>query len=296
MKIKDASTLAVLAAIWGSSFLFIRIGSRAMGPAALVELRVLLATVALILYAWFSRRQIRILHMWWQYLVLGATNAAIPFMLIASAELRLDSGFAAILNATTPLFTALVAWAWVKEPFTPGKLLGVLLGIAGVGILVGGGAGGHGPGLWLPVAFSLLGALSYGVAGVFSSRQFRGESPLDMAIGQQLAASLLVLPLSLLRLPTAWPSGTVLFSVLMLALVCTAFAYLLYFALIHSVGALRTLTVTFLVPAFAVVWGALFLGEAVSLRMVLGLVVILSSIALVMRGRLPARRTAEESS
>lgn len=288
--------LAALAAIWGSSFLFIRIGARAIGPAALVELRVLLAALALGLFAAVSRRPIRILHMWWQYLVLGATNAAIPFMLIASAELRLDAGFAAILNATTPLFTALVAWAWVKEPFTPGKLAGVLLGVAGVGILVGVGSGGRGPGLWLPASLSLLAALSYGVAGVFASRHFHGESPLDMAIGQQLAASLLALPMSLTALPRTWPGGTVLFSVLMLAIVCTAFGYLLYFALIHSVGALRTATVTFLVPAFAVVWGALFLAEAVSLRMVLGLIVILSSIALVARGRMSALRTASRDS
>ena len=288
--------LGALAAIWGSSFLFIRIGARGLGPAGLVELRVLLAAVALVLYAALSRRRIRILHVWWQYLVLGATNAAIPFMLVATAELRLDSGFAAILNATTPLFTALVAWLWAKEPFAPGKVLGVLLGGVGVGVLVGGGPGGHGLGLWFPVGLSLLAALAYGVAGVFSSRHFHGETPLDMAIGQQLAAALWMLPVSLFALPRAWPPGAVVFSVLMLAVVCTAAAYLLYFALIHSVGAVRTLTATFLVPAFAVVWGALFLHEAVSLRMVLGLLIILSSIALVFRGRLPGRKAAEEAS
>ncbi len=283
MKLKDVVMLGGLAAIWGSSFLFIKIGALALGPAALIELRVLLATLALLVFARLSRHRVRILHRWWQYLVLGTTNAAIPFTLIATAELRLDSGLAAILNATTPMFTSIVAWLWVKDPFTPGKLAGVLLGIIGVAVLVG-GTSSHGLGLWLPAGFSLLAALAYGVAGVFSARHFRGEAPLDMAIGQQLAATLLLLPLSLLAWPHGEPSGTVVFAVLTLAVVCTAAAYLLYFALIHSVGALRTLTVTFLVPGFAVVWGAVFLGESISWRTLLGLAVILSSVAVVVRG------------
>lgn len=282
MKLKDVVMLGGLAAIWGSSFLFIKIGAMALGPAALIELRVLLATLALLVFAYVRRHRVRILHRWWQYLVLGATNAAIPFTLIATAELRLDSGLAAILNATTPMFTAIVAWLWTKDPFTLGKLAGVLLGIVGVGVLVG-GSGSHGAGLWLPAGFSLLAALAYGVAGVFSARHFHGETPLDMAIGQQLAATLVLLPVSLLTWRYAEPSGTVVFAVVMLAVVCTAAAYLLYFALIHSVGALRTLTVTFLVPVFAVVWGAVFLGEAISWRTVVGLAVILSSVALVVR-------------
>lgn len=275
--------LGALAAIWGSSFLFIKIGAPVLGPTALIEIRVLLATLALLLFALLSRHRIHILHKWWQYLLLGTTNAAIPFTLIANAELRLDSGLAAILNATTPMFTALVAWMWAKDPFTPSKLLGVLLGMAGVAVLLGAGPGSHGTGIWLPVTFSLLGALAYGVAGVFSARYFRGEKPMDMAIGQQLAAALVLLPLALFELPHVRPSGIVIASVLTLAVVCTAAAYLLYFALIHSVGPLRTLTVTFLVPVFAVVWGALFLGETITVRMVVGLIVILSSIALVVR-------------
>ncbi len=283
MKVKDLGMLGGLAAIWGSSFLFIKIGAPALSPALLIELRVLIASLALLLIARFIRHGVKIWHKWWQYLVLGATNAAIPFTLIAVAELRLDSGLAAILNATTPLFTALVAWLWAKDAFTPGKLLGVVLGIVGVGILMGDASSGIAA-VWLPVGCSLLAALAYGVAGVFSGRYFKGEKPLDMAIGQQLGATFVLLPLSLFFMPQRAPSETVVFALLMLAVVCTAAAYLLYFALIHSVGAVRTLTVTFLVPPFAVVWGALFLHEAVSWRMLIGLVVILSSVALVVRG------------
>ena len=276
--------LGALAAIWGGSFLFLRIGAPALGPVALIEVRVLLASAALLGFALLTRRRVRIAHRWWQYLVLGATNAAVPFTLIAAAELRIDAGLAAILNATTPVFTALVAWAWSRARLTPLKIAGVVLGVAGVGVLVGGGKGLHGVWALLPAASSLLAALSYGVASVFSERYLRGEKPLDIAIGQQIGATLLLMPVSLLFLPRARPDGAVIVSVLMLAVVCTAVAYLLFFALIHSVGALGTSTVTFLVPVFAVIWGALFLGESVSLRMALGLLVILSSVALIAGG------------
>jgi len=293
VKPRDILMLLALAAIWGSSFLFLRIGAPALGPIVLIEVRVALATLALFVFAWVGRHRVRILHKWWQYLVLGAANAALPFTLIATAELHLDSGLAAILNATTPLFTAVVAWAWAKEPLTTGKVLGVVLGIAGVAVLVGGWGSG-GASLYAAAGCSLAAALSYGVAGVFSARAFRGEKPMDMAIGQQFAAALWLLPLSFFALPAAPPSGLIVAVVLVLAVVCTAAAYLLYFALIQSVGALRTLIVTFLVPAFAVLWGAVGLGEPVSVRMLVGLAVILSSVALVVSGSAPRHRARQD--
>ncbi|GLV15003.1 multidrug DMT transporter permease [Alicyclobacillus hesperidum] len=290
MKLKDVIMLLLLAALWGGSFLFMRIGAPVLGSLVLIELRVLLASITLILFALASRHQIHVLHRWWQYLLLGATNAAIPFTLISFAELRLDAGLAAILNATTPMFTAVVAWLWTKDPFTLKKLSGVLLGIVGVGVLVGWSSGGNGSHRWLSASFSLLAALFYGIAGVFSSRNFKGEKPMDMAIGQQLAASLILLPFSLATLPREIPSCVVIFSVLGLAVLCTAVAYLLYFALIHSVGALKTLTVTFLVPVFGVIWGGLFLNEPITFRLILGLLIILSSVALVANVRFKRTR------
>lgn len=281
MKLKDVVMLLLLAAFWGASFLFIRISAPVLGPLVLIELRVLLAGITLVIFALASRQRIKILHKWWQYLILGATNAAIPFTLISFAELRLDAGLAAILNATTPMFTALTAWLWIRDPFTLKKLYGVTLGILGVSILVGWGGSGHIPHLWLFASFSLLAAVFYGIAGIFSSRHFKGEKPLDMAIGQQLSATLILLPFSLANLPHEMPSRVVLFSVLGLAILCTAVAYLFYFALIHSIGPLKTLTVTFLVPVFGVIWGGLFLGELITVRLVIGLLIILSSVALI---------------
>lgn len=282
MNVKDGMMLLVLASLWGASFLFMRIGSPALGPVVLIELRVLLAGLTLLVFAAVTRHRIHILHKWWQYLVLGAANAAVPFTLIAYAELRLAPGLAAVLNATTPLFTMLVAWLWVRDPFTPRKLLGMAIGIMGVGILVG---WKDGSGLPISALWSLLAAACYGAAGVFASRAFRGEKPLDMAIGQQLGAALLWLPLSLSMLPRTMPAPAVICSVLGLAVLCTAVAYLLYFSLIHTVGPVKTLLVTFLVPIFGVIWGALFLGEPITVRLLGGLAVILSSIALVVNLR-----------
>lgn len=281
MKFKDVAILLALAALWGGSFLFIRIGAPVLGPLVLIELRVLLAAITLFIFAMVTGHKIRILRKWWQYLILGATNAAIPFTLISYAELRLDAGLAAILNATTPTFTAIVAWLWTKDTFTLKKFSGVIMGIIGVGILVGWNSGARDSQLWISALFSLLAAVFYGIAGVFSSRHFKGEKPMDMAIGQQLAASLLLIPFSLVALPHSMPTEVVIFSVLGLAILCTAVAYLFYFALIHSVGPVKTLTVTFLIPVFGVIWGGLFLGETVTIRLIIGLVIILASVALV---------------
>jgi len=293
MKAKDVVMLLILSALWGGSFLFMRIGAPVLGPLVLIELRVLLAAITLMLFALVSRHRIRILRKWWQYLILGATNAAIPFTLISYAELRLDAGLAAILNATTPLFTALVAWLWTKDPFTLKKFSGVVMGIIGVGISVGWGSSGHDSQLWLSASFSLLAAVFYGIAGVFSSRHFKGEKPMDMAIGQQVAASLILIPFSLTALPHTMPSRIVLFSVFGLAIFCTAVAYLFYFALIHRVGPVKTLTVTFLVPVFGVIWGGLFLMEAVTIRLIIGLIIILVSVAFVVNIRFTKSRTSE---
>ncbi|PWK05054.1 DMT family transporter [Tumebacillus permanentifrigoris] len=283
MKPKSYLMLGLLAALWGASFLFMRVGAPALGPIFLIELRVLIAGIALLVIALLRKHPIRLLHKWKHYLLLGALNAAIPFLLIATAELHLSASLAAILNAMTPLFTALVAWGWMKESFTWKKFLGLVVGIFGVTVLVGWDSNHNGDQLVVSILFSLLAALFYGIGGVFSSRTFKGESSMDMAIGQQLAAALLLLPVSAFALPSAMPSTEVVVSVLALAIFCTAFGYMLYFALIQQVGPVRTLTVTFLIPIFGILWGVLFLGEAVTGGVAAGLLLILLSVALVVK-------------
>lgn len=279
--------LLMLAALWGASFLFIRIGVSELKPVVLIEFRVLIAAIALLIIAAASRQKIEIFHKWWQYLILGAANAAIPFTLISLAELNLSASLAAILNATTPMFTAVVAWLWTKDAFTIKKFFGVILGIVGVGILMGFQMGG-GTHVLTSALWSLLAALFYGIAGVFTGQAFKGENPMNMAIGQQLGATIVLIPFAALSFPHHVPSSGVMFSVLGLAILCTAIAYLLFFALIHSVGPVKTLTVTFLVPVFGIIWGYVFLRENVTLSLLFGLVIILSSVALV--ANVPFRR------
>jgi drug/metabolite transporter (DMT)-like permease len=281
LKLIEMGMLFLLAALWGASFLFMRVASPVLGPIVLIDLRVLIAGIALALYAAASRQRPQILPKWKHYALLGSLNAAVPFCLIAAAELQLEASLAAILNAMTPLFTVIVAYLWTGDPFTKRKLIGVVLGIVGVGVLVG-WHGTHATANSIgSVAMSLGAAFFYGVGGIFASKYFKGEKPLSLAIGQQLAAGIILLPVAAFFLPSRVPPLEVISSVIGLALLSTSVGYLLYFALIKRVGPLKTLTVTFLVPVFGVLWGRLFLHEAVNIGALLGLFIIVVSVAMV---------------
>src|SRR5215210_327799 len=281
MGARDLGALILLGALWGASFIFIRVAVPVLGPFVLMDLRVLLAAAALVLCALVVSRLPKLRSHWGQFLVLGFLNAAVPFTLIAASEINLRASMAAILNSTTPLFTAVVAAVWIGEALTPKRIVGLLLGIVGVALVVGWTPVALSPLVLLSIGASLAAALSYGFGGVYAKRAFSGLPPLGMSIGQQAAAGLLLLAPSAVSLPGETPSSAVVISVLSLALLSTALAYLLYFRLITSVGPTSTLTVTFLVPVFGLLFGALFLGEPVGAGMLVGLGVILSSVALV---------------
>lgn len=283
MSRKDFSVLLLLAFAWGASFLFMRIASPELGPVFTTELRVTLAGAALLLYAFVTRRKLGILKHWKQFLLLGAINAALPFTLICMAELHLSASLAAILNTTTPMFAALAVWGTRQEKPGLAKSAGLVLGLVGVAVLVG----------WSPVpltstvllsaGFSLCAALSYAFGGLYASRVGSGLTPLALAAGQQLGASVVLLPLAVIFAPDHLPSAAAVYSVLGLSLICTSVAYLLYFRLIASVGPVKTVSVTFLVPVFGLLWGAIFLHEPVYANTLAGLVIILLSVTLVNR-------------
>jgi drug/metabolite transporter (DMT)-like permease len=280
MGARDLGALVLLGAIWGSSFLFIRVAVPALGPFVLMELRVGLAATALALLAVVVSRLPKLRFRWKELLILGAVNAAIPFSLIAASEINLTASLAAILNATTALFAAVVATVWMGEALTRGKAAGLVMGVVGVAVLVG----------WTPIALnglvlmsvgaSLVAAFSYALGGVYARRAFAGTPPLTLAIGQQMGAAMLLVPLAGASVPAEAPSMPVTLSALALALLCTAVAYLLYFYLISSVGPTKTLTVTFLSPVFGALFGVLFLDELVGVGTCVGLVIILTSVAL----------------
>lgn len=276
----------MLGALWGGSFLFIRVAVPALGPTLLMDIRVFFAAVALILYAVVLGRLGGLRTRWRQFLVLGGVNAALPFTLIAAAEINLTASLASILNSTTPLFTAVVAALWIGESLTARKMVGLMLGVAGVAVLVGWNSQPMSGVMVLSVCASLGAALAYGLGGVYAKRAFSGVPSLTMAVGQQAAAAAILLPLAAATLPGEPPSLNVVFSVFALALLSTALAYLLYFRLITNVGPTKTLSVTFLVPVFGVLFGVLFLGEPFGPGTLVGMGIILAGVALVTGVRL----------
>ena len=276
MKPKDLLLLLTLSALWGGSFLFMRVAAPVLGPILLIALRVLIAGLALLVYALATHTDLELRQRWRQYLTIGLLNSAIPFTLIATAELHLTAGLASILNATSPLFGAVIAAFWLKESLTPRKLVGLGLGLVGVSVLVGWSPLDFTTSLILSVAASLVAALFYGIAGVYTKLAVKGVRPVALATCSQLGASLFLIPLTPFAPPTDAPSLEAIVCLAALALLSTAVAYLIYFRLILSVGPTKALTVTFLSPIFGVLWGVLLLNEPLTLSTLLGFAIILT--------------------
>ena len=287
MKPQDAFELTVLAALWGGSFIFMRLGAGEFGPVALAGVRVAMAALILLpLLA--SRGGLPALREHWRAIAfVGIVNTALPFVAFSYAALTINAGLSSVFNATAPLWGAIVAWLWLHDKLTAQRVLGLLIGFAGVSWLawdrVGFTAraqGDNSAATATAILACLAGTLCYGIAVNFTKRYLSAVPPLALATGSQAAAAIV------LAVPAAWlwpasaPSTTAWLSVAALALFCTAFAYLLYFRLIAHVGAAKTIAVTFLIPLFGLLWGALFLGEWVSAVMVMAGGVVLLGTAL----------------
>jgi len=271
----------MLGVLWGGSFLFIRVAVPAFGPFMLVELRVGLAAAALFLYALAAGSMPKIRGRWRSFLVLGFLNAAVPFSLISAAEIHLTASLAAILNSTTVMFTAIVAAVWMGDALTARKAIGIVLGIVGVSVLVGWDPLPLNGIVLLAVAAMLLASLSYALGATYAKHSFSGIPPVGMALGQLGGAVALLLPLAVVSLPERAPSTVVTFSMLGLAFLSTAVAYLIYFRLIENVGPTSTVTVTLLVPVFGLLFGVLLLEEPFGPGTLAGLGIILTSVVLI---------------
>jgi len=277
----DAARLLLLAAIWGASFLFNRIAAPTLGPVLTAELRTVIAGIALL--AWFAiigfdpewRR-------WWrQYLVLGVLTSGLPFLCWAYAALSLTAGLMAVLNATSPMWGALLAALLLGERLSRRRAAGLLIGIVGVALVTRPTTDAELP--YAAIAAALAAAFCYGLSGAYITRWARGAPSRGMAVGTQLVAGVLLIPLIPLWPPAAAPTPLVAVSILALGLVCGAIAYLLYFRLIADLGATGALTVTYLIPVFGVLWGALFLGEALSASMLAGGALVILGTVFVLR-------------
>lgn len=291
---REWSLLILLSTLWGGSFFFAKVALAELGPFTVVFFRVGLAALSLNVVASAVGQSLwRAGTPWRQLVVMGALNNALPFSLIFWGQTTITSGLASILNATTPLFTVLVAHALTRdERMTVRKLFGVLAGLAGVAILIGPDLGGS---IWGQIA-CLAAALSYAFAGVYGRRfQAMGVAPMQAAAGQVTASAMLILPI-MLFVDRPWelaspPSGIVWAALAGLALLSTALAYVLYFRILAAAGATNLLLVTFLIPVTAILLGAAFLGEHLELRQFAGMALIGLGLAAI-DGRITARLRA----
>ena len=283
MKTADYVRLIALAAIWGASFIFTRVIAPSLGAIWTAELRVLLGGAALL--AWFRLAgfDAGLKRHWRYYLAVGIVNSAIPFALYAYAAIHLPASLLAIVNATSPMFGMLFGALFGTERVTFRKLAGLALGAAGVALVAQPGGLQAGSAFYAPIAAALGACAGYGLTGVLVRRWGQGVPARGVAAGQQLAAAAVLAPLLLLAPLPAPPSALVAGNVLAVALLASAIAFLIYFRLIADVGATRALTVTFLIPAFGVLWGWLFLGEAMPGGMLAGGVSIVAGTILVTR-------------
>lgn len=296
----DILRLLSLAAIWGASFLFMRIIAPVIGtiPTAFFRVSIafvgLLVILALMRIDWNFRGKLKIV------MVLGLINSGIPATFYSLAAQVLPAGYSAIFNATTPLMGVLIGGLFFSEKLTMAKVSGVFLGLFGVGILTGAG----------PVAFDLqllMGALAcllattcYGFAGFLTRRWLDHQGGLDSrlaALGSMFGATVFLLPLFgysvISQPPASWGGWNVWLSLLGLGLVCTALAYILYFRLLSSIGPVKSMTVTFLIPPFGVLWGALLLDEPLGMAHLYGGVLIAAALWLVLKPAAAASQVKE---
>jgi len=280
--------LLLLAAIWGASFMFMRVGAPEFGPIFFTTLRTGIAAIFLIACLVLFKETEALKGRWRDIFVVGALNTAIPFALFSFATLTLTAGTASVLNATAPMFGAIVAYLWLKDKLTLSAMFGLLIGFIGVYLLVSDNLHFGGElteesvenNALLPTLAAMLAALCYGISANYTKKHLSTIKPLALAAGSQIAATAMLLPLSLFFIPETIPSSNAIWSVILIGVICTGVAYILFFRLIAQLGPAKAISVTYLIPAFGILWGALFLDETISLMMVIGGGVILFGVAL----------------
>ncbi|MCQ8183030.1 DMT family transporter [Methylomonas sp. SURF-1] len=279
MAIADALRLLLLSAIWGGSFLLMRIAAPILGVAYVAEGRVLSASLFLFLLALFRKRLGGLLCNWRYLLVMGFFNVALPFSLFAYAAAVLSTSQLSVLNATAPIWAYAIGLTLGIETFDIKRLCGMVTALCGVVLLFWGLLVATPDQFLLPVISSLCAAFSYGIATNYAKAKAT-LAPFETAHGSLWAASLLLVPMLFLWPARQMPTAESLLAVAGLGVVCTGVAFPLYYRLIRDIGASSALTVTFLNPVFATLWGALYLAEAVVPRHMFGMAVILVGTAL----------------
>ena len=282
MRPQDLARLVALAALWGGSYLFMRFAVPYFGPVALIEVRVAIAGVVLAAFVYAAQGEIGWKRHWPGYLFVGSVGLALPFVLIAQGLTAIDASTAAILNALSPLFATVVAALWIGERVTVAKAAGIALCLMGTAVLVG----------WTPTPMTakqllaagccVLATALYGYTIVFTKVKLKGAKPMATSAGTLLVAALTLLPFTPHDGRYASAPFAAWMAALGLALLSTAFAFILYYRLIADVGPVKAITVTLLVPIFGMVWGVLFLHEPVTAGRLAGCAIILAGCSLIL--------------
>ena len=293
MRPADYARLVTLAALWGASYLFMRLAVPHIGSIAMVEGRTLIAGLVLFAFAALASQPVAFRRFWKHYLFIGAFAIAIPITLIGLALRDIDASTAAILNATSPLFSALIASLWIHERLTVPKVAGIVLCIAGIAVLVGWTPQPMSSSELLACGMSVCASILYGYSSVYTKVYLNDAPPMGVAASASLFAALLAAPFSPWHLLAAPVPAIAWLSVLGLGVLCTGIAFILYYRLIADVGPVRAMTVTLLVPLFGVFWGVVLLGEHLTPGRILGGAIILVGCGLILGLlRLPSRATA----
>ncbi|TDV11085.1 DMT family transporter [Paraburkholderia caballeronis] len=272
--------LVLLAAIWGASFLFMRVAAPEFGPVPLIALRVGIAALVLspALLTANARRHFRANA--WPLLVVGIANSALPFSLLAYSTLYVSAGLDSVLNATTPLWAALIAAVGFGLSMKRHQIAGLFAGFVGVVVLVRDTLGAGQAGTAMAVAAALGATLLYGFAVNYSKRSLAGVPPFVVAFGSQFFASVVLLPVAAALWPHHAIAPSIWGCVVALGVVCTGVAYLLFFRLVEHAGSAYAASVTFLIPIFGMIWGRVFLGETITPPMLAGCAIVLFGTAL----------------
>ena len=280
MPIKYLLELLLLAAVWGASFIFMRTTAPDFGPIMLITLRTGIAAVFLLPFLIKAKLLSQLKEHWQVIFIVGLSNTAIPFCLFSYSTLYLGAGYASILNATAPMFGAIIGFFWLKDHLSNMAILGLFIGFCGVLTLSVARDAAFSAEALLPVFAALLATLSYGAAACYTKKHIIGIQALTVATGSQCFAFLCLAPLSLLFWPEQMPGLNSWLQVGVLGVVCTAFAYILYFRLIANIGSAKAITVAYLVPVFGVLWGLVFLEEHLSPGMWAGASLVILGVAL----------------
>jgi drug/metabolite transporter (DMT)-like permease len=280
MKLSDIIDLVALGAVWGASFLFMRIAAPEFGPLVLVEVRVVIAALFLLPIFLFRADISELTVQWKKLAILSVLNSAAPFYLLMFATLSITGGFAGILNATAPIFAAMIAWVWLSDRLGISQIVGLGIGFVGVLVLVWNKVTLDFDGTTVAILAAIIASVFYAIGGNYTKKYMSQMNPLAIATGTMIAAAIILLPIAVYLWPSEPVSTRSWIAAIIMGVASTGIAYILYFRLIRNVGPAKAITVTYLIPAFAMLWGAIVIDEKVTPIMLVGCSVIFVGTAL----------------